>query len=111
MEKDLEDLTVTKLREEAKKYSEITGVHAMRKAELIEAIRKASVQPKKKEKKTAKKLADRKTDLKKRLRALKVQREKALEDRDRKALKSIRTRMKKLKRKTRRVESTASGIS
>jgi len=31
MEKDIEKLTVPELREEAKKYSEITGVHAMKK--------------------------------------------------------------------------------
>ena len=40
-EKDLEKLTATKLRDIAKEYEGITGVHAMKKEELIHAIREA----------------------------------------------------------------------
>ena len=41
-EKDLEKLTATELRELAlKQYPDITGVHAMKKEELIAAIHKA----------------------------------------------------------------------
>ena len=40
-EKDLEKLTATKLREIAKQYDEITGASAMKKEELIIAIRTA----------------------------------------------------------------------
>ena len=111
MEKELEVLTVTKLREEAKKYPEITGVHAMKKNELIEAIMKASGQPVKSKKKTEEGLADQKSRLKKELKALKIQREHALENRDRKTLKSTRIRIKRIKRKTRRIECILSRSS
>jgi len=104
MEKDLEKLTVTKLREEAKKYPGMAGVHAMKKVELIEAIKNASGEPKKEEKKSDEKFADKKVDLKGEIRALILQREKALENKDRRALKSIRIRIKRLKRRTRRLE-------
>ncbi|MCK5422374.1 MAG: Rho termination factor N-terminal domain-containing protein, partial [Deltaproteobacteria bacterium] len=37
-EKDLTKMTVANLREEAKKYTSIQGIHAMKKEELIRAI-------------------------------------------------------------------------
>ena len=46
-EKDLEKLTATKLREIAKQYEGITGVHAMKKEELIQAIQEAQGEPRK----------------------------------------------------------------
>jgi hypothetical protein len=39
--KDLEKLTVLKLREEALKYSQIEGVHGKNKEQLMEEIAKA----------------------------------------------------------------------
>ena len=58
-EKDLTKMTVTKLREEAKKYTSIHGVSGMKKEELITAIADARGEPieikKKKPKKKKKK--------------------------------------------------------
>lgn len=121
----LENLTVKELQKEASKYPEITGVHSMKKAEIVEAITKASEQPQKEEKKEeiveviAKppqqpKKKEKKADkgaLKKKLRVLKTQRKDALENRDAKALKSIRTTMKRLKRKTRKFTAPVSESS
>ncbi|MEW6615461.1 MAG: Rho termination factor N-terminal domain-containing protein [Thermodesulfobacteriota bacterium] len=111
MEKDIEKLTVPELREEAKKYPEITGVSAMKKAELIEAIRKVSGKPKKNKKSTKEKPLKSKTDIKRELRSLKPQKQKALENRDKKALKSLKNRIKKLKRMTKRLGNTISRSS
>ena len=116
MEKDIEKLTVPQLREEAKKYPEITGVHAMKKADLIEAITEASGKPKKekpkKDKKTTKeKPLKSKTDIKRDLRGLKAQKQKALENKDKKALKSLKNRIKKLKRWTKRLGNAISRSS
>ncbi|HCX90882.1 MAG: Rho termination protein [Deltaproteobacteria bacterium CG_4_9_14_3_um_filter_44_9] len=121
MEKDIEKLTVPELREEAKKYSEITGVHAMKKAELIEAIREASgklkkekpkkTEPKKDKKATKEKPLKSKADIKRELRALKPQKQKALENKDKKALKSLKNRIKKLKRMTKRLGNAISRSS
>ena len=44
-EKDLTKMTVTKLREEAKKYTSIHGVSGMKKEELITAIADARGEP------------------------------------------------------------------
>ncbi|RJP60532.1 MAG: transcription termination factor Rho [Deltaproteobacteria bacterium] len=121
MEKDIEKLTVTELREEAKKYPEITGVHAMKKAELIEAIREASgepkkekpkkVEPEKDKKATKEKPLKSKTDIKRELRSLKAQKQKALDNKDKKALKSLKNRIKKLKRMTKRLGNAISRSS
>ncbi len=44
-EKALTRMTVTKLREEAKKYTSIEGVSAMKKEDLIKAIADARGEP------------------------------------------------------------------
>jgi len=99
---ELESLTVTNLREEAKKYPEISGVHTMGKEELLEAIRKASGEPEKAKGKIINTIADVKSDLKEKLKALKAEKEKAFETKNREALKGIRKKMKQLKRKTKK---------
>ena len=102
-EEDLGRLPVKKLREEAKKYPEITGVHAMKKEELLKAIRKASGYPEKAKVKTINDAVDVKSDLKKKLKGLKAQKKEALETKNREALKGVRKKMKRLKRKTRKL--------
>ncbi|MFH1625686.1 MAG: transcription termination factor Rho [Pseudomonadota bacterium] len=111
MEKNLEDLTVIKLREMARNYPEIVGVHAMKKAELIDAIRKVTERPEKEKKKTAERITKSMTDLKREIRTLKAQRQDAVENKDRKGLKSLRRRIKKLKRKTKRRANAVIGSS
>ena len=55
---DLEKMTVIKLREEALKYSELSGVHGMKKSELVDALAKLMGLP---EEETSKKKAKGKT--------------------------------------------------
>ena len=96
--KPLEKMTVKELREMAKEMPEITGVHGMKKEELIVAIQDA---------KGIKKAPVKKADatiaaLKKKIRALKVERQAALEAKDRKMAMIYKRRISRLKKKTRR---------
>jgi hypothetical protein len=104
-EKDLEKLTATELRELAlKQYPDITGVHAMKKEELIAAIHKArgeAVKETKKKKSAAKVQIDKK-ELKKQIRLLKTEKDKLLHGKDKKALAKVRKKIKRLKRLTKR---------
>ncbi len=110
--KDLENMTVTKLREEARKYEEIAGTSGMKKAELIEAlwevlVKRGEAEEEEKEE-VAPTLQERKSQLKKEIRELKSQREKALKEKDRVNLKRIRRKIKKARRKLKRLAVAAS---
>ena len=105
-EVDLGKMTATELRDYAlKNHPEISGVHAMKKEELIVAIKKARGEEVKeihKKKKTAGKVKLDKKAMKEKIRALKGEKEKALEGKDRKALARLRKKIKKYKRMTKR---------
>ncbi len=105
-EVDLEKMTATELRDYAlKNHPDITGVHALKKEELIVAIKKArgeEVKEVPKKKKTAGKVKLDKKGMKERIRALKAEKEKALQAKDRKSLARLRKRIKKYKRMTKR---------
>ncbi len=104
-EKDLEKMTATELREFAlKNYPDITGVHAMKKEDLLLAIHKARGDAGKeaREKKKAGKIQIDKKDLKKQIRLLKAERAKFLQENDNKALLKLRKRIKRLKRLTKK---------
>ncbi|MCP4715804.1 MAG: transcription termination factor Rho [Deltaproteobacteria bacterium] len=94
---ELEKLTTTKLKEVAKEYPDIVGATGMKKLELIVAILQARGEPVDDLVKDAKKIAE----LKKQIRKLKVDRDKALEDKDAGNLKKTRKQIKQLVRKTR----------
>jgi len=102
-EKDLEKMTAVELRELAlKQYPDITGVHAMKKEELVLAIRKArgdDIKEIKKKKAVVKVKADKK-ELKKRIRQLKEAKAQLLKTGDKKALGRLRKKIKRLKRLT-----------
>jgi hypothetical protein len=102
-EKDLEKMTATELRDFAlKNFPDITGVHAMKKEDLLLAIHKArgeDIKELKKKKKAVKVPVDKK-DLKKKIRLLKAEREKMLQEKDKKALAKVRKKIKRLKRLT-----------
>ena len=102
-QKDLEKMTATELREFILKNSpDITGVHAMKKEELLLAIHKARgdvVKEAKKKKKLVKVSIDKK-ELKKQIRLLKTDREKFLQEKNKNALAKVRKKIKKLKRLT-----------
>ena len=96
---ELQKLTVTKLKEVAKEYPEITGATGMKKADIIVAILKARGESVK----TAKKDAVHISEIKKNIRTLKQEREEAFAEKDSKKLSQIRTQIKKLKRQTRQL--------
>ncbi len=117
MEKPLEKMTVKALREIGKEIPEITGVHGMKKEELIVAIKEARgikdepVQETKEEpgKKAGgikdepeKKQAVSVSDLKKKIGATKAQRLAAIEAQDKKMATIYKRRISRLKKKSRK---------
>lgn len=104
-EKELEEMTATELRELAlKQYPDITGVHALKKEELIAAIHKArgEVVKETKKKKVAAKVPIDKKELKKQIRLLKAEKDRLLQGKDKKTLAKVRKKIKKLKRLTKK---------
>jgi hypothetical protein len=97
-EKPLDRMTAKELRETALKIPEITGVHGMNKIELLAAIKKARG------------IVDevtRKSDvsvreIKKKIRDLKALKAQADENKDKAQAKTVRRRISRLKKKTRR---------
>ena len=97
-EKPLEKMTVKELREMAKDIPGMAGVHAMKKDELIVGLKKA-----KGIKEEPVKKADTDTrELKQKIKVLKVERQAALESKDKKRATILRRRISRLKKKTRR---------
>jgi molybdopterin converting factor small subunit len=97
-EKDLEKLTATKLREIAKQYEGIAGVHAMKKGELIHAIREARGEPQKPVKKTKVHTIG---SLKKQIKKLKEEKKAALK-KEKKTITVLRRKIKRYRRLTRK---------
>ncbi len=104
--KDLEKMTAPELREYIlQNYPEITGVHALKKEELLEAIYKARGETVKEPKmKAVKKAALNKSELKKQIRLLKAEKEKLLSAprKNKKELKLIRKKIKRFRRLTKK---------
>ena len=100
-DKDLEKLTATKLREIAQDYKEISGVHAMKKEELIAAIRAARGEPKKAVKKKAK--AQSIKSIKQKMVTLKEEKGSCRAKKDRKGVSALRKKIRKLRRLTRKM--------
>ncbi len=107
-EKPLEKLTAKELREMALGLPGIQGVHAMKKEELITAIRAAKgitePEPKKEKKVVAKKEKVILTvaQLKQKARELRAKREELLQQRSLKMAEILRKRISRLKKQTRR---------
>jgi chromosome segregation ATPase len=97
-EKPLEKMTVKEMREMAKDIPGITGVHAMKKDELIVEIKKAKGIKDEPIKKADASIAE----LKQKIKALKSQRRDALEAKDKKQATIFKRRISRLKKKTRR---------
>jgi hypothetical protein len=96
--KPLEKMTVKELREMAKDIPQIVGVHGMKKEELIVEIKKAKGIADEPEKKADASIAQ----LKQKIKALKIERQAALEAKDRKKATIFRRRISRLKKRTRR---------
>jgi hypothetical protein len=102
--KDLQKMTVKKLREEASKLPDIAGITGMKKAELIEAL--CEILKIEKPTKVVKKVAKRTKDvIKSEIKKFKESRVKILESNDKKELKKVRFHIKRLKRELRRIEA------
>ena len=115
-EKPLEKMTVKVLREIAKEIPEITGVHGMKKEELIAAINEAKgvdageVKPVKSAKaKAAPKIGATAGEIKKQIRALKADRAAALESQDKKMAHVYKRRISRLKKKSRKAAAISAG--
>ena len=103
-EKQLEKLTVKELREMALAMGGITGVTAMKKDELLAAIRQAKGLP---EKEVREKPVDTVLEVKKRIRAFRRQREELREAGRRAEAGRLSRRISRLKKKTRRLARKA----
>jgi hypothetical protein len=107
-EKPLEKMTAKELREMALGLPGIHGVHAMKKEELIVAIRAAKGIPEP-ETKREKKIVEKKekvvltvAQLKQRVKEMRVKREELLQQRNLKMAEILRRRISRLKKRTRR---------
>jgi protein-arginine kinase activator protein McsA len=98
-EKPLEKMTVKELREMAKDMPGLTGVHAMKKEELISGIKEA----KGVKDEPLKKAVGSTRELKQKIKALKAERQAALEAKDKKKATIFRRRISRLKKKTRHI--------
>jgi hypothetical protein len=115
-DKPLEKMTVKALREIAKEIPEITGVHGMKKEELLVAINEVrGVEPKtvKADKsikgKPVKKTGASPGEIKKRIKALKAQRQAALGAKDKKMATVYRRRISRLKKKSKKAAALSAG--
>lgn len=98
-EKPLAKMTAKELREIGKQLPEITGVYGMNKAELISAIKKARGIQEDVKKRTDTSVRE----IKKKIKALKAEREAAVNNNDEKMAEIYKRRISRLKKKTRRV--------
>ena len=103
--KTLEKMTVPKLREEARKFEDITGIHGMNKAQLIAVLKeKYEIVEKKTESEV---LTERKHALKKKIKQLKAEKEQALSDKDKEKLALLQRRLRRQRRVLRKVVKKA----
>ena len=105
--RDLQRMTVVKLREEGLKHSSIAGVYAMDKAQLIKALAEVySIDVEAATKAVREQFAADKSTLKQEIRAFKGQRDTALSAHDTPQVKQLRLHIKKRKRILRRLASS-----
>jgi len=107
--KDLEKMTVLKLREEALRFPQIESVHGKNKGQLMEelaialGIEKPHVH-------FSEKIIHTKSDMKHRILELKSERNKLLETHDHKRLHEVRREMHALKHAIRKIETKAAHV-
>lgn len=103
-EKDLERMTVKELRTIAAEETDLVGIHAMKKAELLAAIKEAKgIEEKKAPKKKAKKDELTGSELKAKIAELKVKKEEFRKARDRRMVEVLRRRINRAKKRTRKL--------
>ena len=102
-EKPLDRMTAKELREMALQIEGIVGVHAMNKAELVEAIKEAKGIVDEKKRQTT---ADVRT-IKQKIRELRNQKEALNEAGEKRKVRTLRRRISRLKKRTRRAAMTS----
>ena len=104
--KDLEKMTVLKLREEALKFPQIEGVHGKHKEQLMDEIAHA-LGIEKPHAHFSEKIVHTKSDLKDKIHQLKAERDKLVQAHDHKKLHELRRQLHDLKRSIRKIEVKA----
>ncbi len=99
-EKSLDKCTVKELREVAQGIEGLQGISAMKKDELLQAIKDAQGIPSEKPRPKASETI---VDVKQNIRALKEEREELRERQDRAAVKRLRRKISRLKKKSRNI--------
>ena len=106
-EKPLDKMTAPELKEVAKQIPGLTGVHAMKKADLLDIINKyygiEEEVPAAKKKKKAEKRTLSVKELKAKIIQLREKKEEARATKDRKNIEILRRRINRLKKQTRKV--------
>jgi hypothetical protein len=104
--RDLEKMTVLKLREEALKFPQIEAVHGKNKEQLMDELaRILSIE--KPHTHFGEQIVHTKTDLKHKIQELKIEREKLLQAHDHKKLHEVRRQVHELKHTIRKIEAKA----
>ena len=104
--KDLEKMTVLKLREEALKFPQIEGVHGKNKEQMMDELA-GMLGIEKPRTHFTENIVHTKADLKAKIQELKSERDKLLVARDHKKLHEVRREMHELKHTIRRLEAKA----
>ena len=104
--KDLEKMTVLKLREEALKYPQIEGVHGKHKEQLLDEIAKA-LGIDRPHTQFTETIVHTKSDLKHKIHELKAEREQLVQMHDHKRLHDVRRQLHELKHTIRKIEAKA----
>jgi hypothetical protein len=103
-EKDLDRMTVKELKEVAAESTDLVGIHAMKKAELLAAIKEAKgIKEEKAPKEKIEKKAVTVKELKEKIIVLKAQRKEARKSRDKRMVHILRRKINRLKKETRRI--------
>ena len=103
-EKDLDRMTVKELKEIAAESPDLVGIHAMKKAELLAAIKEAKgIKKEKAPKEKIEKETVTVKELKEKIIALKVERKEARKARDKRMIHILRRKINRLKKETRRI--------
>ena len=106
--RDLQRMTVVKLREEALKLGGVSGVHGMNKQQIIEAMApQLGIDLEAASKAAREKFAADKPAMKREIVELKAQRDEALAEHEMATVAATRKRIKRYKRKLRRLAKEA----
>ena len=107
--KDLEKMTVPKLREEALKYPHIEAVHGKNKSQLMDALAN-QLGIERPQARFSENIVHTKSDLKHRLHELKAERDKLLAAHDHHGLHAVRREMHSLKYTIRKIETKTAHV-